>query len=71
MTQLVLPYFAIEKPSTIALVTEISLSLLGGWLLYTCIEAPFLKLRDKSTQVKMTDLMFKSKLNQLGSDVSA
>lgn len=71
MTQLVLPYFAVEKPSTIALVMEISLSLLGGWLLYTCIEAPFLKLRDKSTQVKMTDLMFKSKLNQLGSDVSA
>ncbi|MDP3560841.1 MAG: acyltransferase [Legionellaceae bacterium] len=68
MTQLALPYFAITEASTIALVVEILFSLISGWLLYTCIEAPFLKLRDKPRKAKSTELIFINK-NQFGSEI--
>ena len=66
MTQLMFPYISIEKSSTTALMIEILLSLIGGWLLYTCVESQFLKMRDKPRKFKPTILTFTSNINQLG-----
>lgn len=41
----------IDASSYVAILTVILTSILAGWSLYTCIEAPFLKLRDKVEKV--------------------
>ena len=64
MTQLVLPYFSIEKSSVVALIMAILFSLLGGWLLYACIEAPCLKFRDKHKGTKLADSIFNKNIYQ-------
>ena len=46
---------AVENTSIIALMIYVLLSLIGGWILYTCIEAPFLKFRDKDGKAKLTE----------------
>jgi peptidoglycan/LPS O-acetylase OafA/YrhL len=69
ITQLMLSHSAFAKASIISLMIEVLFSLIGGWLLYTCIEAPFLKFRDKRGKAKPTDLIFTSEINQLESKV--
>ncbi len=64
MTQLVLPYFSIEKSSVVALIMAILFSLLGGWLLYACIEVPCLKFRDKFKKSNAVNFIFKNNASE-------
>ena len=64
MTQLMLPHFSLANSSTVSLMFEIVFSLIGGWLLYTCVESQFLKMRDKPIKFKLTDQAFTNNLNQ-------
>ncbi len=43
----VLAHFDIERTSLFAVIIAIFSTLLASWLLYTFIETPFLKLRDR------------------------
>lgn len=47
LTQTFLSSFNLEHLNLILLPSTIIVSIFGGWLLYTCIEKPFLKLREK------------------------
>lgn len=47
ITAKVLAKFGINGSSFITMIAAILVAVFGGWLLYTCIETPFLKLRDK------------------------
>lgn len=57
ITHSVLAYWSIGEFSIITIIIEVLISLTAGWLLYTCIETPFLKLRDKITKVRNIDEM--------------
>ena len=64
ITHVVLSRWNIGESSMVTVMVEIILSLVGGWILYTCIETPFLKLRDKLEQAKSTDLILGGNLNR-------
>jgi len=50
VTRLALSYWGIGESSVFSTALEIMVTLAGGWLLYTFIENPFLRLRDKMTE---------------------
>lgn len=52
ITHSVMAYWSIGELNIITIVIETLISLAAGWLLYTCIETPFLKLRDKIAKIK-------------------
>lgn len=54
ITHSMLSYLSISKLSMVALGIIILISLIAGWLLYTFIETPFLKLREKFSKIKVT-----------------
>lgn len=54
LTLPVLSHWDISKGSIITAAICALVSLAGGWLLYTCVETPFLKLRDKIGKVRST-----------------
>ena len=43
---------------------EILITFMGGWLLYTCIETPFLKLRNKLEKNNAVKPILQSDINQ-------
>lgn len=47
LTQIAISHWTIGKYNFISLAIMILVSLIGGWLLYTLVETPFLKLRDR------------------------
>lgn len=51
LTLVILAKFHLNSLNSIMLTLSIAASLAGGWLLYVCIEKPFLKLRDKMGKV--------------------
>lgn len=59
----VLSYWSISKLSVAALCITILICLIGGWLLYTFIEKPFLKLREKFDNHKATLLEAPTEFN--------
>ena len=61
ITQSILP----TKSDIFILLLVILFSLFGGWLLYTCVETPFLRLRDKFGKSKPADLIFTSRANNV------
>ena len=68
ITQLLLSDSTIAKSNIFILLLVIFFSLIGGWLLYTCVETPFLKLRDKLGKSKPTDPIFTGGINTTVSD---
>lgn len=63
ITQSMLSDSAIVKSNILILLLVILFSLIGGWLLYICVETPFLKLRDKFGKSKPADLIFTGGIN--------
>lgn len=55
ITHSVMAYWSIGELSIITIVIEILISLGAGWLLYTYIETPFLKLRHKLVKINFVD----------------
>lgn len=65
ITQLIISESAIAKSPTLTLLLVILFSLIGGWLLYTFVETPFLKLRDKLGKSKSAELIFTGGINNV------
>lgn len=54
ITHSIFLYFAMtELNNILMLAIDVFISLIGGWLLYICIESPFLKLRDRFGTTKI------------------
>jgi peptidoglycan/LPS O-acetylase OafA/YrhL len=55
ISQSMLSSSIIAKSNLLILISIILFSLIGGWLLYTFVETPFLRFRDKFTKSKLVD----------------
>lgn len=55
ITQLTLSHWNIGASNILTISIEILITLVGGWLLYTYIETPFLKLRNKLEKTKVVE----------------
>lgn len=64
ITQLVLSHWNIGASSILTISMEILITFMGGWLLYTCIETPFLKLRNKLEKNNAVKPILQSDINQ-------
>ncbi len=63
ITQSMLSSSAIAKSNILILLLVIVFSLIGGWLLYICVETPFLKLRDQFGKLKSAAPIFTGGIN--------
>lgn len=58
ITHSICSYFAMSELNNIAMFSiDVFISLIGGWLLYICIESPFLKLRDRFGTTKIASAL--------------
>lgn len=69
ITQSILSNSIIAKSNLLILMSAILFSLIGGWLLYTFVETPFLRFRDKFTKSKLVDQPYTGTISNMVSKI--